>query len=637
MIGKTFGNYRILEKRGEGGMGMFFRAIDLHLDRIVGLKTLRPELLADPDLRERLHTEARSLARLVHQNIANVLHYLVEDDYHFIVMEFVDGKDLGEIIKESGPIPLDRLALIVPQICAAVSYAHQKNVIHRDLKPSNIMLTSAGEVKVTDFGIAKILGAQSQTRTGVAPGSLHYMAPEQISGGTIDQRSDVYQLGAMLYELYTGKKPFVSDNEYELMTMHLNEMPATPSAINDRVPAPLDPVILKALAKKPEDRYPSVRDLSVAFSTALKSVASSDVSDRTQYTPSMSHAPESPNHPMEDTARVEDATSYAPRPQPAGRPASDIQGEPPPPKRGGTAKLIMGLAGVGLIIVVGALWWLQRDRGADDSATTTETETAAAPLCTLTVVADIPADVRVSELQAIRLNLDHADSGQTAYDVAAPDNRIRETYIITPTTSVFVSIEGTDRDGNIVLSGSERLPASVGTAQTNIPLTYTPPKVVDERPAEPTHNLAISITPFTARQSVDRVLIDGRSIDPLGEFKYRVPPGKRFIRLEMGADRLTDTITVPSTGVVEKSLFIGSGRGRLSVGAIFPGEGGFADIWIDGVQQEGVGTPAVIDGLLEGPHLIEVRQEGYRARGGGRIVVIPSGGKSEISFEMVEQ
>ena len=269
MIGETFGSYKILEKRGEGGMGMFFKAKDLQLDRIVGLKTLRPELLADAALRERLQTEAKSLARLVHQNIANVLHYLVVGENNFIVMEYVEGLDLAEIVRGSGLVPLDRLGSVVAQICEAISYAHSKNVIHRDLKPSNIMITDEWEVKVTDFGIAKILGDKAQTRTGMAAGSLHYMAPEQIRASGVDARTDIYQLGATLYELTAGRRPFVSDSEYELMTMHLQDIPEPPSSVNTRVSPEIDAVILKALAKNPDDRYQNAMELSAAFQAAL--------------------------------------------------------------------------------------------------------------------------------------------------------------------------------------------------------------------------------------------------------------------------------------------------------------------------------------------------------------------------------
>lgn len=288
MIGKTIGDYRILEKRGEGGMGMFFKAQDIRLDRLVGLKTIRAELLHDLDILGKLEEEAKSLARLDHPNIARLLHYMVVDEQHYIVMEYVDGLDLAEILHREGPLSLDLLASIVPQICAAIGYAHRRNVIHRDIKPSNILLTQDGTIKVTDFGIAKILGVSTKTKTGVAIGSLPYMAPEQIRGAAVDARTDIYQLGVLLFELLTGRRPFLAETEYDMMSHHLSTPPPKASAVNEHVPVALDSVILRALAKAPTERFGEVSELADTFRRTLS--ASGD--SQTVYGPS--HAPPPP-------------------------------------------------------------------------------------------------------------------------------------------------------------------------------------------------------------------------------------------------------------------------------------------------------------------------------------------------------
>ena len=653
MIGQTFGNYRIDAKRGEGGMGMFFRATDLQLDRVVGLKTLRPELLADPDLRDRLHTEARSLARLVHQNIANVLHYLVQDEMHFIVMEYVDGKDLGEIIKKSGLPSLDQMGSIVAQICAAVGYANSKGVIHRDLKPSNIMLTADGTVKVTDFGIAKILGAQSQTRTGVAAGSLHYMAPEQIGGKPVDQRTDVYQLGATLYELTTGKKPFVSDNEYELMTMQLNQMPEPPSQANARVPATLDRVILKAMAKDPNDRFPSVGELNTAFQAALAGQTLDD-DEKTRYvvTPQDGRT-------TQRSAHVEDKTIVGGQPvvaEPRRRRASrDRQSSQDNEPGGSKIGLWIGIAAV-IVVAIGAYMFWPKPA---PEPTPTETQTTTTAVCTLMVAATIPSDVPASDLSVLTMEVHHPATGTTVDTVRAVGGQVDERLVAEPAASVDIVFTGTNADGRIIVSGqgSSVAPAG-GNESVNVPLKYIAPPVAhtvppaEQKPPvqqqqQETHtetqttppasfeNLALNVTPFSKRQSIDRLWIDGRQIDDPGDFEFKANPGVRKIRVAIGNDRLTDTVNVPAQGKVEKTIFIGSGRGRINVAALFPEGAGYADIYLDGVKTD-YGTPFELRDVLEGPHEVEVRQAGYHARHGGLLVEVKANGRVRAEFEMIK-
>lgn len=652
MIGQTFGNYRIDAKRGEGGMGMFFRATDLQLDRVVGLKTLKPELLADPDLRDRLHTEARSLARLVHQNIANVLHYLVQDELHFIVMEYVDGKDLGEIIKESGLLSLEQLGHIVPQICAAVGYANSKGVIHRDLKPSNIMLTADGTVKVTDFGIAKILDAQSQTRTGVAAGSLHYMAPEQIGGKPVDQRTDVYQLGATLYELTTGKKPFVSANEYELMTMQLNQLPEPPSKANSRVPASLDAVILKAMAKNPADRFQSVGELNTAFQAGLAGRALED-DDRTRYVVT----PQQDGRSTSRSAHVEDKTIVGGQPvvpEPVReRRRRRPEETPPDGKPGSKIGLWIGVAAV-IVVAIGAyLFWPKPG----PEPTPTDTVPAATAACTLIVAATIPADVPAADLNLLTMEVHHPNSGTTVDTVRAVGGAINEQFVCEPATSVDVVITGTNREGRIIVTGQSRSAAPAGKQETvEVPLQYLAPPVTHTEPppenkppaqqqqthtqtqttqTTPAANLTLNVTPFTKRQSIDRVWVDGAAVKPGADFAITAKPGKRTVRLAMGNDRLTDTVTVPEQGTIEMKLFIGSGRGRINVAARFPEGAGYADIYLDGVKTD-YGTPFELRDILEGPHQVEVRQDGYHARHGTKLVEVKANDRVRAEFEMIK-
>ena len=223
MIGRTFGVYKILEKRGEGGMGVFYKALDQTLDRVVGLKTLHQELVADASFRQRLAREAKSLARLNHPNIVMIHQYLIAEGMHFIVMEYVEGQTLSEVIQAAAPVPFNHAARTFFQVLEAIGYAHQNNVVHRDVKPANIMVTNDGTVKVTDFGIAKLVDSLHQTRTGQLTGSPFYMAPEQVQGAKIDPRTDVYALGVTLFQMITGELPFTAASEYLLMKKHAGQ------------------------------------------------------------------------------------------------------------------------------------------------------------------------------------------------------------------------------------------------------------------------------------------------------------------------------------------------------------------------------------------------------------------------------
>jgi len=647
MIGQTVGNYRILEKRGEGGMGMFFKAVDLHLDRVVGLKTLRPELLADPDLRQRLQTEAKSLARLVHPNIANVLHYLIADDMDFIVMEFVEGFDLAEIVRHDGLFDLSALGSIVAQVCAAVGYAHGRNVIHRDLKPSNIMMTADGTCKVTDFGIAKIIGASAQTRTGMAAGSLHYMAPEQIRAAGVDARTDIYQLGATFFELATGRRPFVSDSEYDLMTMHLQEEPPAASAVNSRVPAALDAVLLKALAKSPDDRYPSTEEFDRAFRAALD--AGRDDGKTVFAMPAV----------VTSESRGDSAaskTSYTPpRTKPATPSPAGEMAQGPTPVDGaitGSSKqpLIWGGAAIVAVLAVVVGYFVLRptppDETGQDDQSTAQTVNIVAP-CTLVVHSNIPEGIKPGDVAKTYFSLSHPDSGASRTEVAWTGGRLEHQVVVGPTSLVQIGIEGLDAKGAQILAGEATSGAPEGghivvgvplrslvTASTSPDRPDTPPDTPPDKPATTVAlNLAINVTPFAERGRIDKLWIDDREVEPASEFEYRVQPGRRKVRVQVGDDRLTDTVTVPPSGKATLNLFIGAGRGRISVAALFGSEGGYADIVLDGVAT-GFGTPYEIRDVLEGPHEISVTQEGYRARGGSQFITVRGGDRVRAEFSM---
>ncbi len=256
-------NYRVVEKVGEGGMGSVYRAVDVMLDRDVAIKAIKPELARDPEMVERFRTEARTLARVNHPRIATVYSFFQDGGDLFLALEFVRGRSLSKVLDTEGALPWDRAVRVLGEALDGIGAAHRAGIIHRDLKPDNLMITPGGSVKVTDFGIARMAGSGHLTRTGLMVGTLRYMAPEQIQGEEADARSDIYSLGAVLYQMLTGRPAFEGKSDYAILKAQIEEMPAAPStaAPAPGIPEWLDRAVLRALAKKPADRFQSVESM----------------------------------------------------------------------------------------------------------------------------------------------------------------------------------------------------------------------------------------------------------------------------------------------------------------------------------------------------------------------------------------
>jgi serine/threonine protein kinase len=273
MIGYTVGSYKITEKIGEGGMGAVFKGIDTMLEREVAIKMLRPELARQPNLVERFRSEAVTLARLNHPNIATLYSFIRQGDDFFMVMEYVRGETLESLIRRSGRLACEPAVALFCQALEGIEHAHRFGIIHRDIKPANVMLTDEGSIKVMDFGIARALGSGRITKTGHLIGTIEYMSPEQVRGQETDARSDIYALGILLYEMLTGRVPFTSDSEYELMRAQIEGAPPPPSTFVVQVPLPVEQAIMRALAKKTEARFQTAGEFRAVLLPALGEAA----------------------------------------------------------------------------------------------------------------------------------------------------------------------------------------------------------------------------------------------------------------------------------------------------------------------------------------------------------------------------
>ena len=265
MIGKELGQYQVIEALGEGGMASVYRAHDKRLDRDVAIKVILPGFSHSVAFLKRFEREARSIAKLTHTNIVGVINYGSDEGIPYLVMEYVSGGTLKDLLGK--PIPWKKAAQMLVPIAKALEYAHRKNIIHRDIKPGNFLVTDSGDLMISDFGIAKTLDEDltKLTGTGVSVGTPAYMSPEQGLQKEVDHRVDIYSLGIVFFEMITGKIPFEADTPFSVMMKHVNDPIPRPSDIVPDLPEEVEKVLFKALEKNPDDRYQSMGEFAEAL------------------------------------------------------------------------------------------------------------------------------------------------------------------------------------------------------------------------------------------------------------------------------------------------------------------------------------------------------------------------------------
>jgi tRNA A-37 threonylcarbamoyl transferase component Bud32 len=272
--GQSLGKYRILEPLGRGGMAQVYKAYHPSLDRYVAVKVLRSDLVEEAEFLARFRREARAVAALRHPNIVQIYDFDVQDDLYYMVMELLEGDTLKAYMNalrvQGERLPAGEMVRIFNDVLAGLAYAHSEGIIHRDLKPANIMLTRKGQAVLTDFGIAQIVGGTQYTISGALMGTLSYMAPEQGLNGHCDVRSDIYSLGIAYYEALTGSVPFDADTPLAILMKHINDPLPLPRKSDPTIPEPFERIALKALAKRPEDRFQSAAEMAGQLSEAAK-------------------------------------------------------------------------------------------------------------------------------------------------------------------------------------------------------------------------------------------------------------------------------------------------------------------------------------------------------------------------------
>ena len=270
MIGRVLdGRYELVEFIGKGGMALVYKAVDQRTHHDVAVKILRPEFNNDEEFLSRFEREAIAASKMSHHNIVNLLDVGLDGDCRYLVMEYVEGETLKEIIQERGPLPPATAAQIAIRILSALQHAHKNGIIHRDIKPQNILVHSEGHIKVADFGIARVAGSHTISKADSVMGSVHYFSPEQAQGDDVTFASDIYSVGVVMYEMMTGYVPFDGETPVAVALQHISAIPKPMTELKPDIPPAMEKIVMKALEKKPENRYQSALDMAQDLHRAI--------------------------------------------------------------------------------------------------------------------------------------------------------------------------------------------------------------------------------------------------------------------------------------------------------------------------------------------------------------------------------
>ena len=381
-IGQHVGDYEIVQLLGAGGMGHVYRVRNIISNRTEAMKVLLPDLTAEPDLARRFIAEIRTLAGFDHPNIAQLHTAFQFENQLIMMMELVEGYTLEQMAGQRN-MPVAEVAGYLSQALSALAYAHGRGVIHRDIKPANLMVTSHGILKLMDFGIAKSSGenATNTTKPGTTIGSLYYMSPEQVRGGTVDARSDIYSMGIVLYELLAGRRPFEADTTFSILNQQLNVLPQPPIEINPSLSPRMNEIILTALAKDPEARFQDADAFRAALKSFCLAPSGQEVVEPLYAKPAAANVPAAPS--PQQAQQPQQAYQAAPAP-PAYAPVPQQYAMPPQQRKSGNKPLWIATGAVAAIIALAALGyavphWMNTHAASDASHPADANVTAPAP------------------------------------------------------------------------------------------------------------------------------------------------------------------------------------------------------------------------------------------------------------------
>jgi serine/threonine protein kinase len=378
MIGTEIASYRILEKLGEGGMGVVYKGVDTALDRPVAIKVLNSTLVNNPELVERFRAEARAQANLNHTNLATLYSFVIHEGNACMVMEFIDGETFEDLILRRGPIPALEAIPLFKQAMLGIGYAHRAGIVHRDIKPANLMVNRFGIVKVMDFGIAKVMGARGMTKTGTQMGTGWYMSPEQVLNKPVDIRSDIYSLGVTLYQMLTAHVPFEGTSEFEIMSGHIQTPPPLPTQFYPYIPKGVENAVLKALSKNPNDRFQTVEEFGAALERPDDFAFGASAPAAAVERPAQNGSPSPPRpaqRPADMTATIIVAPAGGiPRTPPTPPPTPPVTPAPmgtlPPAKPLFATKQSKMIAGAAALVAVALMsWFTLREPGPEQRTT----------------------------------------------------------------------------------------------------------------------------------------------------------------------------------------------------------------------------------------------------------------------------
>jgi len=382
-VGERVGDYEVIGHIGAGGMGRVYKVRSIISNRDEAMKVLLPDLNSEHELAERFIVEIRTVAALEHPNIAQLRTAFQFQNQLIMIMEFVEGSTLEKLAAESS-LAVDRVLDYATQTLSALSFAHSHGVIHRDIKPANIMITTHGQVKLMDFGIAKNADEMHLTRPGMTIGSVYYMSPEQVRGGAVDARSDLYSLGITLYEALTGRKPFQADTSFSVLNAHLNEAPVPPIQVNPALSPELNRIILRALEKNPSDRFQTAQEFHDALKALIEPAVARPAAQPIAQVPGYMPVSNFAGGPSATASfSPVSAASVPPVAQPvaaAPPPFAPVAAvRPAPPRSGSHRGLWIGMGAVVAILMLVAIAWAlphvfsifakQKSLPADTSAT----------------------------------------------------------------------------------------------------------------------------------------------------------------------------------------------------------------------------------------------------------------------------